>query len=117
MRRRVDTVLRSTVWSFLGASDFYARTGRMMPEDALEQLRPFDAIFLGAVGSPELPDHVPVWGLILPIRKGFEQYVNLRPMRLLPGVASPLAERGPDDVDMVCVRENSKVSTPEPAVG
>ncbi len=89
-------------------SDFHARTGRMMPEDALDRLRSFDAVFLGAVGSPELPDHVPVWGLILPIRKGFDQYVNLRPMRLLPGVASPLAGRGPGDVDMVCVRENSE---------
>lgn len=89
-------------------SEDHARTGRMMPEDALERLRIFDSIFLGAVGSPEVPDHVPVWGLILPIRKGFDQYVNLRPMRLLPGVASPLAGRGPRDVDMICVRENSE---------
>jgi tartrate dehydrogenase/decarboxylase / D-malate dehydrogenase len=93
---------------FPWGSDFHARVGRMMPEDALERLRPFDAIFLGAVGSPELPDHVPVWGLILPIRRGFDQFVGLRPMRLLPGVASPLAGRGPADVDMVCVRENSE---------
>ncbi|MEM7349515.1 MAG: tartrate dehydrogenase [Acidobacteriota bacterium] len=93
---------------FPWCSDDYLRTGRMMPQDALEQLRPFDAIFLGAVGSPEVPDHIPVWGLILPIRKGFDQYVNLRPMRLLPGIASPLAGRGPAEVDMVCVRENSE---------
>ncbi len=88
--------------------DHLGRTGQMMPEDALELLRPFDAVFLGAVGSPEVAEHVPVWGLILPIRKGFDQYVNLRPMRLLPGIASPLAGRGMADVDMVCVRENSE---------
>ncbi len=88
--------------------DHFARTGYMMPEDALELLRPFDAIFLGAVGSPDVAEHVPIWGLILPIRKGFDQYAGLRPMRLLPGVASPLAGRGPADVDMVCVRENSE---------
>ncbi len=88
--------------------DHLARAGHMMPEDALERLRPYDAIFLGAVGSPEVAEHVPVWGLILPIRKGFDQYVGLRPMRLLPGISSPLAGRGPADVDMVCVRENSE---------
>lgn len=88
--------------------DHFGRTGHMMPADALELLRQFDAVFLGAVGTPEVADHIPIWELILPIRKGFDQYVNLRPMRLLPGVASPLAGRGPDDVDMVCVRENSE---------
>ncbi len=88
--------------------DHLGRTGHMMPEDALELLRPFDAVFLGAVGTPEVADHLPIWGLILPIRKGFDQYVGLRPIRLLPGVDSPLAGRGPADVDMVCVRENSE---------
>jgi len=86
----------------------YARTGRMMDADALEVLAGFDAIYLGAVGDPSVPDDVAVWELILPIRKRFDQYVNLRPMRLLPGVASPLAGRGPADLDMVCVRENSE---------
>ena len=88
--------------------DFYHDTGRMMPDDALDQLAPLDAIYLGAVGRPDVPDHVSVWELILPIRKAFAQYVNLRPMRLLPGVSTPLAGRGPSDLDMVCVRENSE---------
>src|SRR5512134_3587493 len=86
----------------------YARTGRMMPEDGLEQLRPFDAIFLGAVGFPGVPDHVSLWGLLIPIRRGFRQYVNLRPVRLLKGVRSPLAGRGPGDIDMMIVRENNE---------
>jgi tartrate dehydrogenase/decarboxylase / D-malate dehydrogenase len=88
--------------------DFYNETGRMMPADALDRLHAFDAIFLGAIGRPDVPDHVSVWELILPIRQRFEQYVNLRPMRLLAGVATPLAGRGPEDFDLVCVRENSE---------
>ena len=67
----------------------------MMPEDGLEQLRQFEAIYLGAVGFPGVPDHVSLWGLLIPIRRGFQQYINLRPVRLLKGVASPLAGRGP----------------------
>lgn len=88
--------------------DFRHETGRMMPADALERLAGFDAIFLGAVGRPDVPDHISVWELILPIRQAFGQYVNLRPMRLLPGVSTPLAGRSPADLDMVCVRENSE---------
>jgi tartrate dehydrogenase/decarboxylase / D-malate dehydrogenase len=88
--------------------DFYLREKRMMPADGLDRLRGFDAIYLGAIGAPAVPDHISVWELILPIRQRFEQYVNLRPMRLLAGTASPLAGRGPSDVDMVCVRENSE---------
>jgi tartrate dehydrogenase/decarboxylase/D-malate dehydrogenase len=88
--------------------DFYLETGRMMPADGLEQLRGFDAIYLGAIGAPSVPDHVSVWELILPIRQRFGQYVNLRPVRLLPGIASPLAGRGAADIDMLCVRENSE---------
>ena len=88
--------------------DFYRRHGRMMAEDALERLSAFDAIYLGAIGSPDVPDHIAVWDLILPIRQRFDQYVNLRPMRLLEGLASPLAHRCPADIDMVCVRENSE---------
>jgi tartrate dehydrogenase/decarboxylase/D-malate dehydrogenase len=80
----------------------------MMDSDGFEQLRGFDAIYLGAIGAPSVPDHVSVWELILPIRQKFEQYVNLRPMRLLPGIACPLAGRTAADVDMVCVRENSE---------
>src|SRR5438093_11240022 len=86
----------------------YTKTGRMMPEDGLDQLRKFDAIFLGAVGFPGVPDHVSLWGLLIPIRRTFRQYVNLRPMRLLPGVSSPLAGKGPADIDMLCVRENTE---------
>jgi tartrate dehydrogenase/decarboxylase/D-malate dehydrogenase len=88
--------------------EYYGQHGRMMAEDGLDQLARFDAIYLGAIGAPTVPDHIAVWQLILPIRQRFDQYVNLRPMRLLPGVASPLANRGPADIDMVCVRENSE---------
>jgi tartrate dehydrogenase/decarboxylase/D-malate dehydrogenase len=93
---------------FPWGSDHYERTGRMMPEDALETLHRFDAIYLGACGWPTVPDHVSLWGLLLPIRKAFEQYVNLRPVRCLPGIASPLANRGPADVDMLFIRENTE---------
>ncbi len=88
--------------------DFHARTGRMMPEDALATLARYDAIYLGAIGWPTVPDHVSLWGCLLPIRKTFEQFVNLRPVRLPPGVRSPLAGRGPEDIDMLFVRENTE---------
>lgn len=86
----------------------YTRVGRMMPEDGLDQLRAFDAIFLGAVGFPGVADHVSLWGLLLPIRRGFQQYVNLRPVRLLPGVASPLRDREAGSIDLCIVRENTE---------
>src|SRR5262249_45313318 len=98
-------------WSwthFDWSCEAYARTGRMMPEDGLEQLRPFEGIFLGAIGAPGVPDHVSLWGLLIPIRRTFRQYVNLRPVRLLRGVRSPLAGRGPEDIDMVIIRENNE---------
>src|SRR6476620_4854350 len=88
--------------------DYYKTHGRMMPEDGFDRLQEFDAIYLGAIGDPSVPDHVAVWQLLLPIRQRFDQYVNLRPMRLLQGLSSPLANRGPADIDMVCVRENSE---------
>ena len=94
--------------AFPWGSEFYERTGRMMPEDALDTLQRYDAIYLGACGWPTVPDHVSLWGLLLPIRKSFEQYVNLRPVRCLPGIAGPLSNRGPQDVDMVFVRENTE---------
>ena len=84
----------------------YLNTGTMMPKDGLEQLQSFDAIFLGAVGWPSVPDHVSLWGLLIPIRRHFDQYVNIRPVRLLKGIQSPLAGRGPEDIDFVIVREN-----------
>jgi tartrate dehydrogenase/decarboxylase/D-malate dehydrogenase len=86
----------------------YHRTGRMMPEDGIAQLSGHDAIFLGAVGYPGVPDHVSLWGLLIPIRREFEQYVNLRPVRLLPGVVSPLRDIEPGDIDFWVVRENSE---------
>ncbi len=86
----------------------YAKTGRMMPEDGIEQLRPFDAIFLGAVGYPGVADHISLWGLLIPIRRAFRQYVNLRPIKLMRGVATPLAGRGPGDIDFTIVRENNE---------
>jgi tartrate dehydrogenase/decarboxylase/D-malate dehydrogenase len=89
-------------------SAFYRAHGAMMPADALETLRAFDAIYLGAVGSPEVPDDVTLWGLLLPIRQAFDQYVNLRPVRLMPGVRGPLRDKGPEDIDMMCVRENTE---------
>ena len=88
--------------------EFYRQQGRMMDAEGLETLQGFDAIYLGAIGDPAVPDHVSVWELILPIRQRFDQYVNLRPMRLLPGVRSPLGGRAAADIDMVCVRENSE---------
>ena len=86
----------------------YSRTGRMMPEDGIERLRPFDAIFLGAVGFPGVPDHVSLWGLLIPLRRAFRQYVNLRPIKLLKGVTSPLAGRAAGDIDFCIVRENNE---------
>ena len=88
--------------------EYYLAERRMMPADALERLRAADAIYLGAIGAPSVPDHVSVWELILPIRQRFEQFVNLRPMRLLAGVPGPLRDRAPADIDWVCVRENSE---------
>ena len=89
-------------------TEHYLRTGRMMPEDGFETLRGFDAVYLGAIGSPEVPDHLTLWGLLLPIRQRFDLYVNLRPIKLFPGVRTPLRDKGPSDIDMVCVRENSE---------
>lgn len=88
--------------------DYYLSHGRMMDEDGFERAAKFDAIYLGAIGSPAVPDHIAVWDLLLPLRQRFQQYVNLRPMRLLPGLTSPLANRAAADIDMVCVRENSE---------
>ncbi|MGO3153301.1 MAG: tartrate dehydrogenase [Galactobacter sp.] len=85
-------------------SDLYRRTGRMMPVDGIEQLASGDATFLGAVGTPDVPDDVTLWGLLIPIRREFDQYVNLRPMRLLPGVQG--TQPGLENLDVVVVREN-----------
>ena len=86
----------------------YLGTGRMMPEDGLEQLRRFDAIYLGAVGYLGVPDHVSLWGLLIPIRRAFQQYVNLRPVRLVPGIESPVKGFPPRHIDICIVRENNE---------
>ena len=86
----------------------FQQTGRMMPEDGLEKIRRHDAIFLGAVGFPGVPDHISLWGLLIPIRRTFRQYANVRPVRLIEGVTSPLAGRKPGDIDMCIVRENNE---------
>ena len=101
-RFNIDFKWHSVPWG----CEYYTKTGRMMPEDGIEQLRPHDAIFLGAVGYPGVPDHVSLWGLLIPIRRHFQQYVNLRPARLLKGVKSPLANRGAEEIDFYIVREN-----------
>jgi tartrate dehydrogenase/decarboxylase/D-malate dehydrogenase len=96
------------VETFPWGSDYWREHGVLMPADGLARLKSFDAIYFGAVGSPDVPDHVSLWGLRLPICQGFDQYANLRPTRILPGVTSPLrgVERG--DIDWLIVRENSE---------
>lgn len=86
----------------------FLKTGKMMPEDGLDQLRKFDAIFLGAVGRPDVADHVSLWGLLIPIRRAFRQYVNLRPVRLLQGIESPLKRWEAGEIDFLIVRENNE---------
>lgn len=88
--------------------DYYKQTGRMMAEDGIEQLRKFDAIFLGAVGAPGVPDHISLWELLLAIRKGFDQYINLRPVKLLKGAPNVLKDVSPEEIDMIFVRENTE---------
>ena len=88
--------------------DRYARTGAMMPADGLDQLRAHDSIFLGAVGWPTVPDHVSLWGLLIPIRRAFDQYANVRPCKLMPGARTPLAGRTEADIDFYVVRENTE---------
>lgn len=105
---RQDPQLTFTVETFDWGSDYYKRHGVMMPEQGLETLKAFDAIYFGAVGAPDVPDHITLWGLRLPICQGFDQYANVRPTKILPGVTSPLRNRGPGDLDWVIVRENSE---------
>ena len=101
-----DPSLDLSFTEFPWGCEHYLEHGRMMPDDALETLAGFDTIYLGAVGWPTVPDHVSLWGLLLPIRRGFDQYVNLRPTRLLRGVESPLAK--PGSLDVTVVRENTE---------
>ncbi len=105
---RQDPELKFTIETFDWGSDYYKRHGVMMPETGLQTLKKFDAIYFGAVGAPDVPDHITLWGLRLPICQGFDQYANVRPTKILPGVTSPLRNRGPGDLDWVIVRENSE---------
>ena len=106
--QRVDGGFALEVTSFDWGSDYYRRYGRMMPEDGLDELRPFGAIYFGAVGSREVPDHITLWGLRIAICQGFDQYANVRPARVLPGLTSPLRDARPSDLDWIIVRENSE---------
>ncbi|QEU06853.1 tartrate dehydrogenase [Paracoccus yeei] len=103
-----DGTFSFDVTHFDWGSDRYKKTGALMPEDGPEQLKAFDAIFFGAVGAPDVPDHITLWGLRLPICQGFDQYANVRPTKILPGIQSPLVDVGPGDLDWVIVRENSE---------
>ncbi len=105
---RADGGFSLEVAHFDWGSDYYHANGVMMPADGLAQLRDFDAIYFGAVGAPEVPDHVTLWGLRLAICQPFDQYANVRPARLLKGIAGPLRDVGPADLDWVIVRENSE---------
>ena len=107
LERREGT-FKLDVMMFDWGSDYYKQHGVMMPADGPESLKGFDAIFFGAVGAPDVPDHITLWGLRLPICQGFDQYANVRPTKVLPGIASPLAGIGPGDLDWVIVRENSE---------
>src|SRR5467141_3864077 len=104
--RRFNFQLEFT--DFDWSCDRLLKSGKMMPEDGMEQLKAFESIFLGAVGWPGVPDHVSLWGLLIPIRRGFDQYVNLRPCRLMPGAVTPLAGRTEADIDFYVVRENTE---------
>src|ERR1700694_6179372 len=104
--RRFDFRL---LWhAFDRSCETYVQTGKMMPDDGLRQLQPFNAIFLGAVGHPSVPDHVSLWGLLIPIRRTFRQYVNLRPVRLFSGIETPLKNWKPGQIDFCIVRENNE---------
>ncbi len=108
-RKAVDALDLDLDWVHLPwGSTFYHQHGRMMPEDAIDQLRGLDAILLGAVGDPSVPDHIALWGSILEIRQRLDLWANLRPCRLFSGVPTPLADRGPEDIDMLFIRENSE---------
>ena len=100
--KRFKFSFRQFPWS----SDYYLKHGHYIPAGGLEELKKFDAIFFGAVGSPKVPDHISLWGLRLPICQGFDQYANVRPARVLPGVQSPL--RNGKDIDWVIIRENTE---------
>ncbi len=104
--QRLDSALDLEYTEFPWGSAYYLEHGHMMPPDGIEQLASFDAIYFGAVGWPTIPDHISLWGLLIPFRRSFDQYINLRPVRLLRGVSSPLAN--PGAIDITVVRENTE---------
>ncbi|MCA8863271.1 MULTISPECIES: tartrate dehydrogenase [unclassified Halomonas] len=106
--RRFNIDLEFTTFEF-GSCDYYLEHGQMLPDDWFEQLKGFDALFYGAVGWPDkVPDHISLWGSLLQFRRRFDQYINLRPCKLMPGIKSPLAGRKPGDIDFYVVRENTE---------
>jgi len=105
-KRERNLQLRFT--TFPWGSAYYRKHGRMMPADALDTLRKFDAIYLGAIGDPSIPDHITLHGLLFPIRREFDQYVNVRPAYLYAGAPTPLADKAPGSIDMLVVRENTE---------
>lgn len=106
--KRFDIDLEFTTFEF-GSCDYYLEHGKMLPDDWFEQLKGFDALFYGAVGWPDkVPDHISLWGSLLQFRRRFDQYINLRPCKLMPGIKSPLAGREPGDIDFYVVRENTE---------
>tara|TARA_R110002012_G_scaffold18556_3_gene68037 strand:+ start:9716 stop:10789 length:1074 start_codon:yes stop_codon:yes gene_type:complete len=106
--KRFDIDLEFTTFEF-GSCDYYLEHGQMLPDDWFEQLKGFDALFYGAVGWPDkVPDHISLWGSLLQFRRRFDQYINLRPCKLMPGIKSPLAGREPGDIDFYVVRENTE---------
>lgn len=108
-KRAVEAAGVPVEWADLPwGSRWWHETGQMMPADALETIASHDAVLLGAVGDPIVPDHVSLWGLVLAIRQGLDLWANVRPVRLFDGIVGPLANRGPADIDMLFVRENSE---------
>ncbi len=96
-------------WFDYASAEYWQQHGKMLPDDWFAELKTFDAIYFGAVGWPDIvPDHVSLWGSLLQFRREFDQYVNLRPVRLMPGVKAPLANRHPGDIDFYVVRENTE---------
>ena len=105
---RLDGGFQFDFEHFPWGCEYYKQTGKMMPDDGISQLEKFDAIFLWAVGAPGVPDHISLWDLLLKIRKSFDQYINLRPVKLLKGAPQSLKDAAPEDIDMIFVRENTE---------
>lgn len=105
---KIDNNLFFEFEEFPWGCDYYVKNGKMMDDNGLEQLKDFDAIYLGAVGHPSVPDHVSLWDLLLKIRKGFDQYVNLREITLLNQSLTPLKDKSEEDIDFLVIRENSE---------